>query len=217
MPLAGAVLKGFANLGALSPSAERGARASRPFDAGRDGFVLGEGAACLVLERREGALARGGEPLATLRGGAATSEAHNLLAPQEGGVGMAVCIGTALQDAGAAADTVGHVYAHGTGTAYNDACEAQAVARRFPHGPTASASKAQVGHTIGAAGAIDAVLAVTGLRAGTMLPMQHLEQLDPACPIHPARAGQAFAPERLVLVNSFAFGGHNGCLVVGKA
>src|SRR5690349_22215337 len=85
MPLAGAVLKGFANLGALSPSADRGARASRPFDASRDGFVLGEGAACLVLERQDGGAARGATSLAILRGGAATAEAHSLLAPQEDG------------------------------------------------------------------------------------------------------------------------------------
>jgi 3-oxoacyl-[acyl-carrier-protein] synthase II len=218
MPLAGAVLKGFANLGALSAALDAGARASRPFDTRRDGFVLGEGAACLVLERASGAAARGVAALATLLGGACTSEAHNLLAPQEGGAGMTACMLAALRDAGVPPATVGHVYTHGTGTAYNDACEAQAIARLFHHGPSASASKAQVGHTLGAAGAIDAVLAVEGLRRGAVLPMRHVEQPDPECPILPARADQpVLPPDRRVLVNSFAFGGHNGCLVFAPA
>lgn len=212
MPLAGAVLKGFANLGALSTTED--ARACRPFDARRDGFVLGEGAGCLVLEPGAAAQARGAKPLAALLGGACTSEAHNLLAPQEGGAGMAACMLSALRDAAMGPSTVGHVYTHGTGTAYNDTCEAQAIARLFHHGPSASGSKAQVGHTIGAAGAIDAVLAVEGLRRGTVLPMRHLEHPDPECPILPARAGQPpLASGQVTLVNSFAFGGHNGCLV----
>jgi 3-oxoacyl-[acyl-carrier-protein] synthase II len=218
MPLAGAVLKGFANLGALSPSAQRGARASRPFDAGRDGFVLGEGAGCLVLERSAGAIARGVPAQAALRGGAATSEAHHLLAPQEGGAGMAACMLAALRDGATAPAAVGHVYTHGTGTAYNDTCEAQAIARLFLHGPTASASKAQLGHAIGAAGSIDTVLAIEGLRAGTMLPLRHLEALDPQCPIQPAQAGQPpLGADQVLLVNAFAFGGHNACLVIGRA
>ncbi len=216
MPLAGAVLKGFANLGALSTTED--ARASRPFDLRRDGFVLGEGAGCLVLERGPAAQARGVPPLAALLGGACTSEAHNLLAPQEGGAGMAACILAALRDAATAPGAVGHVYTHGTGTAYNDACEAQAIARLFPHGPSASASKAQVGHTIGAAGAIDAVLAVEGMRRGAVLPMRHVEEPDPECPIQPARPCQTPpAPGQVTLVNSFAFGGHNGCLVFAPA
>jgi len=144
------------------------------------------------------------------------SEAHNLLAPQEDGTGMAACMLAALRDSRASADMVGHVYTHGTGTAYNDTCEAQAVARLFPHGPSASASKAQVGHTIGAAGSIDSVLGVEGLQTEGVLPMGHLEQLDPRCPILPAQAGQPpLAAGQMVLVNSFAFGGHNACLVLG--
>jgi 3-oxoacyl-[acyl-carrier-protein] synthase II len=218
MPLAGAVLRGFANIAALSTATPLGARASRPFDAGRDGFVLGEGAACVVLERHTGARARGAAPCAALLGGTVTSEAHNLLAPQEAGAGMAACMLAALRDAGLTPADVAHVYAHGTGTAYNDTCEAQALSRLFHHGPTASASKAQLGHTLGAAGAIDAVLAADGLHRGTVLPMQHLERLDPECPIVPALPGQAApGPGRAILVNSFAFGGHNGCLVLAVA
>ncbi len=212
MPIAGAVLKGFANLGALSPAG------SRPFDARRDGFVLGEGAACLVLERAPQAAARGAVARALLLGGAATSEAHNLIAPQEGGVGMEACMLAALADAGLTPAAVGHIYAHGTGTAYNDACEAQAIARVFPQRPTVSASKAQVGHTLGAAGGIDSVLAAHGLGSGAVLPMCHLDKPASDCPILPARAGQPpLARGQAVLIDSFAFGGHNGCLVFAAA
>jgi 3-oxoacyl-[acyl-carrier-protein] synthase II len=152
LPLTGAVLKGFANLSALSPHNERGTAACRPFDAGRDGFVLGEGAACLVLERASDAFARGAKALACVAGGAASSEAHNLLAPMEDGSAMAACMREALSDARTAPEQVGHVYAHGTGTQYNDRCEARALNAVLPHGPTVSATKSQVGHTIGAGG-----------------------------------------------------------------
>jgi 3-oxoacyl-[acyl-carrier-protein] synthase II len=223
LTLTAATLKGFANLSALSTDAAAGARACRPFDAGRAGLVLGEGAACLVLERAEAAGRRGARPLARLLGGAANSEAHHLLAPREGGEGMADCVQAALADADVAPARVAHVYAHGTGTRYNDACEAAALARVLPHGPTVSASKAQLGHTLGAAGAIDAVLAVRSLESGQVPPLAHLERLDPECPVLPARqadqpqVGPRGDPGRAVLVNAFAFGGHNAALLLGPA
>jgi 3-oxoacyl-[acyl-carrier-protein] synthase II len=218
LPLAGAVLKGFANLSALSPRNERGAAACRPFDAGRDGFVLGEGAACLVLESARAAAARGARALARIAGGAALSEAHHLLAPREHGTAMAECMREALRDAGAAPGHVRHVYAHGTGTEYNDRCEAQALRAVLPHGPTVSATKSQLGHTLGAAGAIDAVLAAHGIAAGEALPCRNLDAPDPDCPVTPARSvavpGWGAPGPRAYLVNSFAFGGHNVTLVL---
>jgi dodecanoy-ACP synthase len=226
LTLTAAVLKGFANLGALSADVAAGARACRPFAAQRSGMVLGEGAACLVLERADVAARRGARPLAVLLGGAANSEAYHLLAPREDGSGMADCIRAALADARVPPARVAHVFAHGTGTRFNDAGEAAALARAVPHGPTVSASKAQLGHTLGAAGAIDAVLAVQGLASGQVPPLPHLapdEPPGPDCPIRPARSarqphvGPAGDAARAVLVDSFAFGGHNTALLLGPA
>lgn len=218
LPLAGAVLKGFANLGALSVRNDLGAAASRPFDAARDGFVLGEGAACLVLERAEAARARGARPVARLAGGAAQSEAHHLLSPRENGVAMAACMREALRDAGLAPESVCHVYTHGTATQTNDRCEAQALNAVLPRPPTISATKALLGHTIGAAGAIDAVLAAHGIGSGEAVPCRNLDAVDPECAIRPARAvrleGWGEAGRTAFLVNSFAFGGHNVTLVL---
>jgi 3-oxoacyl-[acyl-carrier-protein] synthase II len=218
LPLAGAVLKGFANLGALSVRNDLGAAASRPFDTARDGFVLGEGAACLVLERAGTARARGARPLARLAGGAAASEAYHLLSPRDHGEAMAECMRAALRDADARPEDVRHVYAHGTGTRVNDRCEAEALAAVLPGRPTVSATKALLGHTIGAAGAIDAVLAAFGLVAGQAVPCRNLDAPDPECAVRPARnvnleAVGAGGPAAY-LVNSFAFGGHNVTLVL---
>lgn len=223
LSLSAATLKGFYNIGALSTRQERGARACRPFDAERDGMALGEGAACLVLERPEAAASRGAEALATVRGGAATAEAHHLFSPRDDGAGMAECMELALADARVPPQAVAHVYTHGTGTRYNDQCEAAALARLFPHRPTISASKELLGHTLGAAGAIDAVLAVLSLRSGRVVPLRHLEVLDAECDVEPALAPDQPALRNgmdgkcSVLVNSFAFGGHNVSLLLGPA
>ena len=223
LTLTAATLKGFANLGALSTAREAGGHACRPFAADRSGMVLGEGAACLVLERAGAAARRGTVPLAVLLGGAAASEAHHLLHPLAEGAGMAECMRAALADARVAPGRVAHVYAHGTGTRSNDACEAAALARVLPHGPTVSASKSQLGHTLGAAGAIDAVLAVRSLGSGQVPPLGPGERPDPECPVQAALApaqphvGPAGDPARAVLVNAFAFGGHNAALLFGPA
>jgi len=230
MPLSGTTLKGFANLGALSTRNDLGALASRPFDAERDGFVLGEGAAALVLERPERAVARGAPARARFLGGAASAEAHNLLAQKEDGSEILHCLRLALADAGIEPGAVRHVYTHGTGTPINDRCEALALNTLVPHRPTISATKALLGHTIGAAAAIDAVLAVHTLETGQAVPIAHVRTPDPACGLKFARSGAApdgdaddFGGTALrggpgirggaVLVNSFAFGGHNAALI----
>jgi len=213
--VAATVVKGFHNLGALSARADRGPHACRPFDRTRDGIVLGDGAACLVLERAEAAARRGARPLAVLRGGATLSEAHHLLSPRPDGEGMTTCMAGALAEAGLTPQAVGHVYAHGTGTTYNDRCEAQALARVLPHSPTVSATKAQLGHTMGAAGAIDAVLACHGLATGAPPVPLRCAELDPDCPVRAAAGGPP--PAGAVLVNAFAFGGHNTTLAFTPA
>jgi 3-oxoacyl-[acyl-carrier-protein] synthase II len=228
LTLSAATLKGFYNIGALATRNGNGPGACRPFDAERDGLVLGEGAGCLVLERADGAAARGARARAVLLGGASNAEAHHLLAPRDEGEGMAECIVLALADAGVEPGRVAHVYAHGTGTRFNDRCEAAALAHLFPHRPTVSASKELLGHTLGAAGAIDAALAVLGLESGRVVPLRYLDTPDPDCPVHPAREaahprlGEALdAPPDggapVVLVNAFAFGGHNVSLLFGAA
>ncbi|MEE8397292.1 MAG: beta-ketoacyl-[acyl-carrier-protein] synthase family protein [bacterium] len=221
MPMVGTVLKGFYKISALTTQTALGPRASRPFDAQRDGMVLGEGAGCLVLERESVASARGRSPLAVLNGGAAISEAHHLLSPKDNGQDMAQTMRLALDDAGMEPARIAHVYAHGTGTFYNDACEAAALDGVLHHRPTVSATKAQLGHTIGGAAAIDAALAVLSLARGQVVPMVHLNQLDQECPILPARkiAHRRLGPGKdgAVLVNAFAFGGHNTSLVFSAA
>lgn len=217
MPVVGSVLKGFYKISALTTDTKRGAAASRPFDAARDGIVLGEGAGCLVLERQRSAGARGRPPLARLRGGALISEAHHLLSPRGNGEDMAHTMRLALADAGTGPGQVAHVYAHGTGTHYNDFCEAAALDAVLGQGPTVSATKAQLGHAIGAAGAMDAVLAVLAVGWGQVVPLRHLEKLDPDCHIRPAtdptHPGLGAGKQGAVLVNAFAFGGHNASVV----
>jgi 3-oxoacyl-[acyl-carrier-protein] synthase II len=218
MPLGGATLKGFANLGALSTRNDLGALASRPFDAERDGFVLGEGAAALVLERGDRATERGVPALAWLLGGAASAEAHNLLAQKEDGSEILHCLRLALGDAEIGPGAVSHVYTHGTGTPVNDRCEALALQALVPGTATVSATKALLGHTIGAAAAIDSVLAVQSLRTGRPVPVAHLNTPDPACALnfardHASRGAGGDIRDGAVLVNSFAFGGHNAALV----
>jgi 3-oxoacyl-[acyl-carrier-protein] synthase II len=188
LALSATVLKGFSNLQALTAQPERVAAASRPFDAGRRGFVLGEGAGCLVLEREQTARARGRPALARLAGSAANSEAHHLLSPRPDGAGMATCISAALADAGVAPAAVAHV----------------------------SATKGLLGHAIGGAGAIDAVLAVLSLTDGQMVPCVNVEQPDAACPVRLAREPAQSAlrqPGAAVTVHAFAFGGQNAVLV----
>ena len=231
--LSSAILKGFYKLGALSTSVDGVPSACRPFDTARDGLVVGEGAACLVLERADSAAARGAKPLAHLLGGASNTEAHHLLAPRKEGEDMAACMEMALENSLQPPENVVHVYAHGTGTRYNDACEATALKRVFPHRPTVSASKELLGHTLGAAGAIDSVLAVMGQTHGGVVPLRTLENPDPECPVNPAlesthphlpgnggnsntESGLESGTESgLVMVESFAFGGHNTALLFG--
>ena len=219
--LTAATLKGFYKLGALSTPVGEDQGACRPFDMARNGLVLGEGAGALVLERAETAAARGARPLAVFLGGGITSEAHHLLAPRKEGEDMAACMELALADSGQAAESVVHVYTHGTGTQYNDTCEAVALDRVFPHRPTVSASKELLGHTLGAAAAIDAVLAVQGLTEGGVVPLRNLTNQDPACPVNPALESThpglpgAEGTDGKVLVESFAFGGHNTALLFG--
>jgi 3-oxoacyl-[acyl-carrier-protein] synthase II len=202
----------FARMGALSKNADPTA-ASRPFDDDRDGFVMGEGAAFLVLEPYERAVARGATVLGEVAGYGMTCDAHHITAPVEDGSGAVAAIEIALADAGVAPSAVGHVNAHGTSTPHNDSAEAAAIAKVFGPGalPVTSA-KGVTGHLIGAAGAVEAVATLLSVDRGIVPPTANHQRTD--LPVDVV-AGEARTIERSPAVStSFAFGGHNVALVL---
>ena len=205
----------FSRAGALSKP-EDPASASRPFDVDRDGFVMGEGAAFVVLEPLERALARGATIHAELLGYGTTCDANHITAPLEDGAGAVACIQIALGDAGIEAATVGHVNAHGTSTPLNDAAEAAAIAKVFGESALPVTSiKGVTGHLIGAAGAAELVATVLSVREGLVPPVANHQRCDLPVDVvagEPRSIGSAPA-----VSTSFAFGGHNAALIVGPA
>ncbi|GGP96879.1 beta-ketoacyl-[acyl-carrier-protein] synthase family protein [Streptomyces roseolilacinus] len=213
-PLTPTTALAFGRAGAMVTECEDPAAASRPFDVGRRGFVLAEGAAFLVLERLDLARARGARIHAVLTGYGRNSDAHHLTAPHPDGAGARACMEQALADAGTTAGAVTHVNAHGTGTELNDLAEARAIAALF--GPAAvpvTAPKSVTGHGLGAAGALEAVITALSVREGLAPPTASLTRLDPRCAIDVVTAGPRKISDGPVVSNSFAFGGHNACLV----
>ncbi|RMH81702.1 MAG: beta-ketoacyl-ACP synthase II [Actinomyces sp.] len=210
-PFTETAIAGFSNMTALSSSG-----ISRPFDAERDGFVMGEGAAVLVLEERERALARGATVLAEIAGSASTADAHHITAPAPGGSGAVHCMELALADAGLAAADIVHVNAHGTSTDLNDAAEAEALAKVFgAPGPIVTSTKGVTGHALGAAGALEAAAVVLSMVKGVIPPTAGTRAVDPTLPELDLVVGEprAWTPGPSIS-NSFGFGGHNGTLVV---
>jgi 3-oxoacyl-[acyl-carrier-protein] synthase II len=201
----------FGNMTALSTSGW-----SRPFDARRDGFVLAEGGAALVLEEYEHAKARGAHIYAEVLGSASTADAYHITAPRPGGDGARSCMELALDDAGITTAEVAHINAHGTSTGLNDLAEAQAITKLFgTPTPPVTSIKGVTGHSLGAAGAIEAVAVCLTLERALIPPTVGLEELDPEITIDIVTGEPlAFTPGP-VLSNSFGFGGHNGCLVLG--
>jgi len=197
----------FIVLGALSPTS------CRPFDRRRDGFLIGEGAAVLILERADRARARGCIARARLLGAGTSADAHAATAPHPDGVGAARAIERALRDAGLPPEAVDHVNAHATGTPVGDVAEALAVFRTIGEVPVSSV-KGALGHTIAAAGAIEAAVCVAGLQGGWMPGTTGFGDLDPSCPVEVVAAPRDAALE-VVVSNSFGFGGQNAALVLG--
>ena len=203
---------GFNNMTALSNSG-----ISRPFDKDRDGFVMAEAAGVLILEELEHALARGATPVAELLGSASTADAHHITAPSPGGSGAVSCMELALADAGVNADDVAHVNAHGTATPLNDAAEAEAIVKVLgADGPPVTSIKGVTGHSLGAAGALEAIATALSIRDGRLPPTaNHVEPEADLAPIDVVTGdGREWTPGPS-LSNSFGFGGHNGCLVLG--
>jgi len=212
-------LAAFARMGALSTRNSDPEGACRPFDADRDGFVIAEGAAVMILEDLDHAIARGAAPLAEVVSYAATSDADHLAAPDEHGRGAARCIELALQRAGVTAGDVSWVNAHGTGTPSGDPAEARAIHLALAeHGATVpvSATKSLTGHLLGAAGAFEAVISVRAIQEGMLPPTANLQRRDPECDIRVVREPTP-AELDVVVSSSFGFGGHNSVLVLRPA
>lgn len=215
-PFTPTAVAGFGNMTALSNSGD-----SRPFDTNRDGFVMAEGAAILVLEAWELAEARSATILGEVLGSASTADAHHITAPSPGGVGAVTCMQLAMDDAGITPDQVRHINAHGTSTDKNDAAEAEAVAKVFgtdDSGPLVTSTKGITGHALGAAGALEAVAVLLAMQHGKVPPTAGLIERDPELPaINIVEGGPADWEPGPSLSNSFGFGGHNGTLVLGPA
>ena len=209
----------FARMGALSRRNDDPTHASRPFDAGRDGFVFGEGAAVLILEEREAAYKRGANIVARLSGYGLSCDAFHVTQPDPEGKGAEAAMRLALEDAGVTADELDYINAHGTSTPFNDRIETHAIkstlgveAKRIP----VSSTKSQLGHLLGAAGAVEAAISVMAIDQQTIPPTINLTESDPDCDLDYVADGPRKEKVDHVLSNSFGFGGQNACLVFSR-
>ena len=212
-------LSGFAVMRALTTRNDEPERASRPFDADRDGFVPSEGAVVLVMERLEHAMARGANILAEVAGFGCTSDAGHPVQPEESGASASRAMSIAISDAGATTDDVDYINAHGTSTPLNDALETVAIKRLFgerAYQIPISSTKSMIGHSLGASGALEAAACIKTITEATLHPTINYTSPDPSCDLDyvPNQARRLDA--RVVLSNAFGFGGQNACLVFRK-
>jgi 3-oxoacyl-[acyl-carrier-protein] synthase II len=207
-------IHGFTNMKALSRTG-----VSRPFDEARDGFVLSEGAAVLVLEEWDRASSRGATILGEVLGSASLADAHHITVPAPGGLGAIRCMQQAIVDAQLEPKDIAHINAHGTSTALNDAAEAIGISKVFGFpGPIVTSIKGVTGHSLGAAGALEAAAVVLSMQHRLIPPTAGLERVDPELPKIDLVQNEARAwTPGPSLSNSFGFGGHNGTLVIGPA
>ncbi len=210
---------GFNAMKALSTRNDEPERASRPFDRDRDGFIMGEGAGVLIIEELQHALGRGARIYAELVGYGLTGDAYHITSPAPGGEGAARCMAMALKDAGMAPSAVDYINAHGTSTKYGDELETAAIKSVFgdhARKVAVSSTKSMIGHLLGAAGGVEAVISVLSIDRGIIPPTINLDNPDPECDLdyvpHKARK----ADIRAALSNSFGFGGTNACLLFKK-
>ena len=209
-------VSGFNALKALSTHNAEPEKASRPFDAERDGFVMGEGAGVIVLEELEHALARGARIYAEYGGYGATADAFHMTAPSPDGDGAARCMRRAIRDAGLAPERIDYINAHGTSTKFNDAIETRAIktvfgehAYRIP----VSSTKSMTGHLLGAAGGVEAIASVLAIDRGVIPPTINLEHPDPECDLDYVPNTSRAVAVRAVLSNTFGFGGANASII----
>jgi 3-oxoacyl-[acyl-carrier-protein] synthase II len=209
----------FARMGALSKRNDEPERASRPFDKGRDGFVFGEGAGVLILERRDHAEARGADILCEVAGYGASADGYHVTQPDPEGAGAALAMRRALEDAGATPGDIDYINAHGTGTPYNDRVETIAVKAALgveAKGVPVSSTKSQTGHLLGAAGAVEAAACVLAITRGAIPGTINLEDDDDECDLDYVSEGPRKLDVGFALSNSFGFGGQNACLAFRK-
>ena len=204
---------GFRNMTALSTSG-----VSMPFDAKRDGFIMSEAAAVLLLEELESARARGATILGEILGSASNADAHHITAPSPGGTGAVACMERCLQDAGVAVVDIRQINAHGTSTPLTDAAEADAIAKVFGvPGPPVTSTKGVTGHALGAGGALEAAAVLLSMEHRLIPPTMGTTELDPEMSIDLVMGEPRPWEPGPTLSNSFGFGGHNGCLAIGVA
>jgi 3-oxoacyl-[acyl-carrier-protein] synthase II len=212
-------MAGMAVMGALSSRNDDPQAASRPFDLKRDGFVMGEGAAILVLESLEYAQARGARILAEVSGYGATNDAYHISAPAENGLGAAACMRMALDNAGMDPQEIDYINAHGTSTTLNDKSETSAIKSVFKqrayHIPVSS-TKSMTGHLLGAAGALEAAICVKVLQTGLLPPTINYEYPDPDCDLDYLPNAARQSDVKHVMSNSFGFGGHNAAIILSR-
>lgn len=215
----GSPIAGFANMKALSKRNDEPQRASRPYDIGRDGFVMGEGAGIIVLENYEKAKARGAKILAEVVGFGASDDAHHITAPHPEGLGALICMEQALELSGIRKEEMGYINAHGTSTPLGDVAETEAIKKVFgkhAYDLRVSSTKSMTGHLLGAAGGLESIFCIMALDTGILPPTINLENQDPACdlnyvPNKPEKRDPLYA-----LNNSFGFGGTNSSTIFKK-
>ena len=212
-------LSGFAVMRALSTRNDEPQKASRPFDAGRDGFIPSEGSVIMVLESLEHAIGRGANILAELAGFGSTSDAGHPVQPEESGVSAAAAMHMALNDAQVSLNQVDYINAHGTSTPLNDALETVAIKRLFgdlAHKIPISSTKSMIGHSLGAAGSLDAAACVKTITEAAIHPTVNYDVPDPECDLDYVPNQSRPADVQVALSNAFGFGGQNACLVFRK-
>lgn len=213
-------IQGFAAMKALSTRNDAPEKASRPFDQDRDGFVMGEGGATLILESLENAERRGAEILGEIAGYGLNSDAHHMTNPSEGGEGAARCMKLAFEDAGLRPEDVAYINMHGTATGAGDVAESLAIESFFGANAktvNCSSTKSMMGHLLGAAGAIEAAIALMAVRNGVIPPTINLDNQDPQCRLNYTPKVAARREVKAALSNSFGFGGTNASLIVKRA
>jgi 3-oxoacyl-[acyl-carrier-protein] synthase II len=212
-------MAGLGNMTALSTRNEDPQHASRPFDLYRDGFIMGEGSAVLVLESLENAQARGAHILAEINGYGCTNDAHHVTAPAENGSGAAKCMRMALDNAGMENSDIDYINAHGTSTELNDKSETAAIKTVFgeqAYNIPVSSTKSMTGHLLGATGALEAVICVKALQDQIMPPTTNYETPDPECDLDYVPNSPRAARLKHVMSNSFGFGGHNATIILTR-
>jgi len=218
-PICRAGVAAFDRVGAMSRRNDDYSMTPQPFDKNRDGLVMGEGSAVLVLETESHAKARGATILAELAGYASTADAYHITAPHESGAGGAQAIRLALESAHVNVDEVGYISAHGTGTSLNDLSETKAVKAAFgaqAYKTPISSTKSMTGHMMGATGALEAIFCMNAIRDGLVPPTAHYETPDPDCDLDYVPNTAREKKVNVAISNAFGFGGHNAVLVIRR-